>query len=86
MLVAHLCMCTYVQTHISVIYEYMCMCTHTHIYIFNSSMYVFMHIPAYRIHETFVLEARAIDDFSMGTQGRETSSTSSAVRGRAPGV
>lgn len=58
----------------------------THIYIFNSSMYVFMYIPAYRIHETFVSEARAIDDFSMGTQGGVASSTSSAVRGRAPGV
>lgn len=72
--------------HIFQSYMNTCACVHTHIYIFNSSMYVFMHIPAYRIHETFVLEARAIDDFSMGTQGRETSSTSSAVRGRAPGV
>ena len=61
-----------------------CAYVYTDMYTFNSSVYVFMHIPAHRIHETFVSEARAIDDFSMETQDRVASSTNSAVWGRAP--
>lgn len=62
-----------------------CAYVYTDKYTCSSSIYVFMHIPAQRLHETFVSEARAIDGFSMGTQDRVASSTDSAVWGKGTG-
>lgn len=72
--------------HIFHSYMNTCAYVYTDMYIFNRSVYVFMHISAHRIHETFLSEARVIDDISMGTQDRVASFTSSAVWGRAPGM